>query len=319
MNFHTEVDIKKIIPSIQFEDELLLIGSCFVENIGKKFKESGFQTCINPFGTLYNPFSIHQALLRLMNPKPYNLDDLFFHQGLWHSFEHHSRFSNASKIQALKTMNDELLKGAHRLNNAKWIFVTFGTTSIYKEINSQHLVANCHKVPEKHFFKQTLTESEIVSSFVSLIETLHHNNPSLQWIFTVSPIRHWKDGAHENQLSKATLLLAIHQLQQTFPFVHYFPAYEIMMDELRDYRFYAEDMLHPSPFAIEFIWEKVLQKVIDEQAIPIIKEICSIQKALAHRSFHPNSTADIQFKQKTQERMRKLQSIYPFVQFENEE
>lgn len=318
MNFRTEIAIRKMEPLIHFEDELLFIGSCFVENIGKKFQDAGFQTTINPFGTLYNPASIHQALQKLMHPKPFTTDDLFYHQGLWHSFSHHSRFSRISKTETVESINEELTEGANRLKNAKWILVTFGTTSVYREASTGHLVANCHKMPETHFVKQQLSQSEIVSSFVSLLTEWHQTNPALQWIFTVSPIRHWKDGAHENQISKATLLLTIEQLQQTFPFVHYFPAYEIMMDELRDYRFYADDMLHPSPLAIEFIWEKVLQAVIDEQAKPILNEINAIQKALNHRSFRPDSEADQLFQEKTKERIRRLQAIYPFVHFNNE-
>ncbi|MGC9151535.1 MAG: GSCFA domain-containing protein [Microbacter sp.] len=318
MNFRTEVALTKMANPIRLEDKLLLIGSCFVENIGKKFQEAGFQSTVNPFGTLYNPMSIYHGIRRLMDPQPFAAEQLFLHQGLWHSFSHHSCFSRVSKAETLQAINDELDKGAERFNRAQWIIVTFGTTAAYLDKRSGEVVANCHKMPDTHFVKHQLTQSEIVASFEALISDLHQQNPTMNWIFTVSPIRHWKDGAHQNQLSKATLLLAIDQLQQAFPFVHYFPAYELMMDELRDYRFYGDDMLHPSQAAIEFIWEKVLHVAIDERAKPILKEILSIRKALAHRSFQPSSEIDVQFRQKTLERMRQLQANYPFVHFEDE-
>ncbi len=315
MTFRTEIFIPKQEETIAYEDQLLLVGSCFVENMGKKFQETGFQATINPFGTLYNPHSLAQAIERLLNPIPFQPTDLFLHEGVWHSFAHHSRFSHISQEETLRNINEELALGAERLRSARWLMITLGTAWVYRLADSGVVVANCHKLPEKRFIRERMSEDEIVQLFAPLIERLHVINPALQLLMTVSPIRHWKDGAHENQLSKATLLLAIERIQQQCSLVHYFPAYELLMDELRDYRFYAEDMIHPNATTIEFIWEKLTLHYLNREAQQTLKEVEQLNKALQHRSLHPNSEADRKFQHQTAQRIANLQKRYQFLHF----
>jgi hypothetical protein len=315
MIFRTEILIQKPKETISYEDQLLLIGSCFVENIGKKFQDGEFQATINPFGTLYNPHSMVQAIERLLNPIPFETTDLFLHEGVWNSFAHHSRFSYPSQEETLRNINENLALGALRMKSARWLMITFGTAWVYQLADSEAVVANCHKLPEKRFIRHRMSEEEIVEVFAPLIERLHTMNPALQILMTVSPIRHWKDGAHENQLSKASLLLAIEQIQQQFSFVHYFPAYELMMDELRDYRYYAEDMIHPNVTAIGFIWEKLILNYLNRDAQKTLKEVEQLNKALQHRSLHPGSEADRKFHNQTAQRIAELQQRYPFLHF----
>jgi hypothetical protein len=316
MTFRTEILIHKPTETISYEDQLMLIGSCFVENIGKKFQDGGFQTTINPFGILYNPHSLVQSIERLLNPIPFETTDLFSYEGVWNSFAHHSRFSYPSREETLRNINEQLVSGAMKMQSARWLMITLGTAWVYKLADSGVVVANCHKLPENRFIRHRMSEEEIVEVFTPLIERLHTLNPALQILMTVSPIRHWKDGAHENQLSKASLLLAIEQIQQRFSFVHYFPSYELMMDELRDYRFYAEDMIHPNATAIGFIWEKLLLNYLSRDAQKTLKEVEQLNKALQHRSLHPSSEADQRFHNQTAQRIADLQKRYPFLHFD---
>ncbi|MBB3186344.1 GSCFA domain-containing protein [Microbacter margulisiae] len=316
MKFQTEILIPNAAETISYQDELLLMGSCFVENMGKKFQELNFQVTVNPFGVLYNPASIAGALERLMNPVPFEAADLFHYEEIWHSFAHHSRFSLVSEKETLHAMNDELALGAKRLKKARWLIITFGTAWIYRLADTGMIVANCHKLPEKQFLRSRMSGADIVEQFIPLIRRLKGMNPDLQILMTVSPIRHWKDGAHENQLSKAILLLAIEQLQQQFAFVHYFPAYELMLDELRDYRFYAEDMMHPNAIAIDFIWEKLLLHYIHPDTQRTIREVEQINKALQHRALHPDSEAYSKFRQQLDQKIKTLQKAYPFLRFD---
>jgi len=315
MTFRTEILIHKPTETISYEDQLMLIGSCFVETIGKKFQDGGFQTTINPFGILYNPHSLVQSIERLLNPIPFETADLFSYQGVWNSFAYHSRFSYPSREETLRNINEQLASGAMRMQSARWLMITLGTAWVYKLADSGAVVANCHKLPENRFIRHRMSEEEIVEVFTPLIERLHILNPALRILMTVSPIRHWKDGAHENQLSKASLLLAIEQIQQRFSFVHYFPSYELMMDELRDYRFYAEDMIHPNATAIGFIWEKLLLNYLNRDAQKTLKEVEQLNKALQHRSLHPGSEADLRFHNQTAQRIAELQQHYPFLHF----
>lgn len=257
MEFYTHITIPKTPFTFSYTVQTVLLGSCFAENIGKKLEGNKFKTDLNPFGTLYNPSSIAEAIRMLLQPEQFTGDDLFQHEGIYHSFSHHSRFSSPSETECLANINRRLFSSADTILKAQRMILTFGTAWVYKLKSSGKVVSNCHRLPEKMFDRQLLTVGEIVAEWKSLLLSLWKQNPELKILFTVSPIRHWKDGAHGNQLSKATLLLAIDALQKEFPeHTAYFPAYEIMMDELREYRFYADDMLHPSTTAIEYIWER---------------------------------------------------------------
>ena len=244
--FQTRVEIPKSDFKISYDHSLLTLGSCFAENIGQKLQNIYFETDINPFGVLYNPISISKSIQRLLENKEFTEKDLFQHRGLWQSYSHSSLFSATTAEKCLYNINLRFEKAANQLINTNVILITFGTAWVFEEKSSGNVVSNCHKLPANHFNRRRLTVDEIVANYSNLINTLTAKLPDLKLIFSVSPIRHWKDGAHENNVSKSTLLLAVDKLEREFNSVHYFPAYEIQMDELRDYRFYAADMVHPS-------------------------------------------------------------------------
>ena len=290
MEFKTTIKIEK--PSFQFShaESILLMGSCFAENIGQELNKRFFSVDINPFGTLYNPSSIAKSLWILIEEKLFDERELFEHEGLFHSFMHHSRFSSVSAKESLSAINSRLTVSSQQIKTTERLILTFGTAWVYRLGSTKEVVANCHKLPEKIFTRSRLSVDEITDEWRDLLISLWKINPKLKVLFTVSPIRHWKDGANGNQLSKATLLLAIDKLCKSFPEqTEYFPSYEIMIDELRDYRFYASDMLHPSHVAIEYIWERFSESFIRKETINILKDLSEVQKAVDHRPFNPNS------------------------------
>lgn len=319
MELYTQVAFRSVPFLFSLAEPCLLLGSCFVENIGKRLEANKFEVDLNPFGTLYNPASIGEALRRLLHPKRFTRDDLFVHEGIYHSFSHHSRFSSPSANECLEEINDRLFRSTERLRQTERLIVTWGTAWIYRLKKTGKVVANCHKLPERLFDRERLTIEAIVTEWKELLLALWEQNPELKVLLTVSPIRHWKDGAHGNQLSKATLLLAADKLEKEFPeHIAYFPAYEIMMDELRDYRFYADDMLHPSERAIAFVWDKFAQHLFTNETKTILQEWATIQKALQHKPFHPESDAYKQFLLQTLLKMEQLTKKFPYFDLEKE-
>lgn len=307
MEFRTQVKFEKALFTFSHKDLILMMGSCFAENIGEKLKSYFFPVDINPFGTLYNPASVASALQMLIDDKQLTASDLFGYEGQFHSFTHHSRFSTPTEEEALRKINERLSFSAATLKNADRLVVTFGTAWVYSLKEDDRIVANCHKLPEKMFLRTRLRVEDIVEEWSELLNKLHRLNPKLKVLFTVSPIRHWKDGANGNQLSKATLLLAIDELRRQFPdFTAYFPAYEIMMDELRDYRFYSDDMLHPSPLAVEYIWECFSGHYLSRDTLVLLKELAEIDKALNHKPFNPEGESYRNFLRQT---LKKAESI----------
>lgn len=293
MDFRTTIPVQQSGQQIDHTHSLVFIGSCFAENIGERFQQLRFQTDINPFGVLYNPLAIAVALRRLISIKPYTEKDLFPHDGLWHSEAHHSRFSHKDSDICLEKINSQLVASSKNLRSADYLFITFGTAWVYEWARNGKVVANCHKLPGKHFIRRRLEVEEIVKEYNDLIAKLRTLNPRLKIVFTVSPIRHWKDGAHENSLSKSTLLLAIDNFKDYD--LLYFPAYEIVNDELRDYRFYASDMIHPSEVAIDYIWERIDEIFFSEKTHQFNDAIMQINKARNHRPFDPESEAHKRF------------------------
>ncbi|MDH6356666.1 GSCFA domain-containing protein [Parabacteroides sp. PF5-9] len=313
MEFCTPVVLKPADFTFSYTDQTLLLGSCFAENIGKSMISNKFTIDINPFGILYNPASIALSLQRLLHPVFYQPDDLFSYEGVFHSFEHHSRFSSCSAEEGVAVMNEQLRHSSDYILQANRLIITFGTAYVYKFKKTGRVVANCHKLPENLFLRERLTPDEIVVEWQSVLQTLYTYNPQLKILFTVSPIRHWGDGAHANQLSKATLLLAIDRLLAEFPDqTSYFPAYELVMDELRDYRFYAEDMLHPSSQTIDYIWERFAATHFTQETLDIQKEWGSIRKAIDHKPFQPGSAAYKQFIMQTLLKIERLKEKFPF-------
>ena len=314
INYCTHIDIPKSVFNITYRDDVMFLGSCFAGNIGAKMTEYRFNVSVNPFGALYNPFSLAAGFRRLLEPTPFNAEDLFHHNGLYHSFMHHGDFSDVSEAGCVSKINESLSSAAKRLRNASYLVVTFGTSYVYCLKNSGQVVANCHKLPAAHFDHELLTVDMIVEEWSDLLKKIRQANPLLKVIFTVSPIRHWKDGAHFNQISKATLLLAEHALVEQNPdYISYFPAYELMLDELRDYRFYAEDMLHPSTVAVDYIWERFYNTYMNAETKKILNEVGIINKALNHRPLNPSVDTYKVFLMQTLLKIQSLQSKCPYI------
>ena len=287
MDLLTKVNIPLPERRIGYQDKILLLGSCFADNIGKKFEEYYFQTSSNPFGTLYNPVSIANSL----SPVESSLLPIIYHNGIWHSMMHHGAFSHVDKA----------------LQEASVIIVTFGTAWVY-EYHGE-VVANCHKLPAKDFVRRRLTVEEIVQKWLPIIEQMSDK----RWIFTVSPIRHIKDGLHENQVSKAVLLQAVDYLTSNSASASYFPSYEIMLDELRDYRFYAEDMLHPSQVAVDYIWQRFAETYFSSDTCKEMRVLHQLWRDRNHRFLHPESQEAQAFVERLNERVMSLKEIYPWL------
>jgi hypothetical protein len=306
MKFRTEITADTQNFSIRHSDKIEMLGSCFTETISSKLSDKGFQVDVNPFGILYNPLSLSESLNRLMDDVRFIRDDLFHDKGIYHSFSHHSRFSGSHPEFVLETINSRLDSSSVFLRHADVLIITFGTAFVYFLRSTGKVVANCHKIPPNQFIYKRLSVEEIVSEWTNLIFRLKVVRPELKILFTVSPIRHWKEGAQGNQLSKATLLLATDELVKTHRNCLYFPSYEIMMDDLRDYRFYAEDMLHPSVQAINYIWEKFSECFFDKPTMKKISEYETIRKALEHKPFHPESEEYKRFREKAETQMERF-------------
>lgn len=312
MKLITEISIPSPLISVTYDRPLLTMGSCFAENMGERLRKYGFDSDVNPFGILYNPLSIASSLERLMSGSPFTEAELFQYNGLWHSYAHHGNFSAVTAGETLEKINERLMTAAVRLSDYGVLLVTFGTAWVYRKRDDDRIVANCHKVPERNFTRSRLSVEDITSLWIPLLQKLKQHNPDLRVLFTVSPIRHWKDGAHENQLSKATLLLAIEQLRERCS-VDYFPAYELMMDELRDYRFYAADMLHPSELAIDYIWDRFVASCFDKTTRETMREVEQINRAMSHRPLNPDSEEYLRFRKQTLLRRADLLQRFPHL------
>ena len=272
MDFLTKIPIQsQPYNQIDYNSKILLFGSCFVENIGEKLKYFKFQNTINPFGIMFHPEAIETLISNAINEKIYTKKDIFFHNERWHCFDAHSLLSNTTDEQLLLDLNENIKLIIKKIQESTHIIITLGTAWVYRHIESKQIVANCHKVPQKQFQKEILTVEEITSSLENIERQIRSVNPNVQFIYTVSPVRHLKDGFIENTQSKSHLITAIHQNISTNS--TYFPSYEIMMDELRDYRFYKEDMIHPNKTAINYIWKKFQQVWIAEETSIIMDEV----------------------------------------------
>lgn len=273
---------------VSHEHPVVMLGSCFTDNIGGCLLGGGFPACVNPCGTLYNPASIASALLDILYERPYTRDDLFQHEGLWHSWSHHSRFSGPDPDAVVEHINKSQAEASEAMSKASALFITFGTSWIFRLTEEGRVVANCHKKPATLFQREMLNTQKVYGLWKKMLRELQARYPDLKTVFTVSPIRHLADGAHGNQASKSTLLLAIDQLTQEFKDTSlYFPAYEIMMDDLRDYRFYAADMLHPSPVAVAYIYDKFCESFMTQATVMRALQAEREARRAAHRPLHP--------------------------------
>lgn len=311
--FQTIVDIPRSSLTISYQSNIMALGSCFAENIGSKLTNERFETEINPFGVLFNPISIKNSIDILLKNKQFTEDDIFENNSLWQSFAHSSLFSDITPESCLERINSRLDLASNHLRKTYVLLITFGTAWVFEYKNTQKVVSNCHKLPASEFVRRRLSVEEIVENYTELIQNLKSVLPDLQLVFTISPVRHWKDGAHDNNLSKSTLQLAIDSLQQKFSHIHYFPAYEIQMDELRDYRFYAPDMVHPSEVAVNYIWERFSTTYFDATTLLIKSEIEQFQRDASHRPLHPESIEFQKFSKSLKQKKELLIQKYPFL------
>lgn len=298
MQFRTEIRLDKSKLGISLKQDIITTGSCFSDAIGLKLAENKFPVLINPFGTSYNPISIHKTLRAALNgalPLPHSY---FEHGGIYSHYDFHSEFSNPEKA-VVEDKVKSVIQTAHQfIKDAHWIIITYGTAWVYKRNETNDIVSNCHKMPAQNFTKELLTEKKIIESFEGLYQNLKAVNPSCNIMLTVSPVRHVKDTITLNSVSKSILRTACHTLSELHPNVVYFPSYEIMLDDLRDYRFYKSDMLHPSSDAEEYIWEKLAEAYFDKSTIDFLAKWKLIYTALRHRPFHAQSESHQKFLKK---------------------
>ena len=300
MDFRTHVTIPASSISITHATRMMLFGSCFSESIGDKLLENNFSVDVNPFGILFNPLSISRAIQRILSGEPFSDADLVFHNEMYHSLMHHGDFSDMDKQVCLQNISKRFSKAVDFIRETELFLITFGTAYTYRWEATNEVVGNCHKIPSTAFLRTRLSVQEIVDEWATIISSIKNKNHNAKFLFTVSPVRHWSDGAHENQVSKSILHVAIDSLQSQFDHVHYFPAYEILLDELRDYRFFAEDMTHPSPVAINYIWERFSETYFSDKTMKINQEWSHIHRAIHHKPMQPNTIAHQRFLEQTQ-------------------
>ncbi len=320
MDFYTEIKTGKSAFCVNHTDHILVLGSCFADNVGQRLADSKFRCVVNPFGTLYNPLSILNAVEMMAEHKVFTSEDLFQSQGLWHSWAHHGVFSSSSMEESLDMMNASMEKAWEQLSSLDVLILTYGTAWVYRlACHPAKVVANCHKQPESLFIRQMENVDTLSDSIQRTVELVRAVRPQAKVIFTVSPIRHVRDGMHANQLSKATLLLAVDKVvSDCKDSCEYFPSYEIMMDELRDYRFYDDDMVHPSGKAVDYIWERFSNTFFNKETLALMKEWRGIALGLAHRPLHNDTDAYRQFMNSLLEKIINIKNKHPFLDVEKE-
>jgi hypothetical protein len=287
------------------------MGSCFAETMGALLTDFLFNACVNPFGILFNPASIASGLKRLAERAPYAEQDLFFSSGLWHSWDHHGGFSAASCDDCLAKINAHFFKGCDAFRTCDVLILTLGTAVAFSLRESGRIVANCHKQPAAQFDRRLLSIEEIVKDLAEVLGRLYSLRPGCLCIATVSPVRHVRNSAHENLVSKSTLVCALHELEKAFSRLYYFPAYEIMMDELRDYRFYKEDMTHPADVAIGYLWERFMEACLDPGSRQFVREWEPVRKAMGHRTTQQSDDATKAFALSQLDAIRDIAGRYP--------
>lgn len=304
--------------TIDYTESICCMGSCFAEHMAEKLRTHKFSTHLNPFGILYNPFSISQSILRLIHGEPYQSEQIFQHDELWHSYDHHGAFSDPEPEACLEKINTSLEEGSRFIQTADWVILTLGTAYVFVEKKQQRIVANCHKVPGNEFTRIRLSKQEVVFQLSGSIQAIRSINPSAKFIITVSPVRHIRDGLVANQRSKAALLLAVEEVTEQVPDVYYFPSYELLLDDLRDYRFYEADMIHPNALAVEYIWERFGEVFFSEGTLQLMKEVKKVVQAARHRPLHPGRAAHQRFVEAQLKKIVELEARYDFLNFVEE-
>ncbi len=313
MQFHLNYNPQVSYQKISHKEALLMIGSCFSEHIGERLNELKFNVASNPFGIVFNPESIRLMLDRIIEKQYFKENDAFEKDGQWFCFDAHSSVSAGTKTGLLKLLNALVDEWNRKLKTADVLIVTFGSAFAYQHKAQQHIVANCHKLPQTVFHKLLLEPQEIIEGYKTLIDKLQVVNPALSILFTVSPVKHLRDGVEENSLSKAILLQSIHKLVKTYEQCFYFPAYELVNDDLRDYRFYKKDMAHPTEQAIDYVWQKFAAVYFNEETGLLIEKLEQIAQAMNHRFLNESSETTLNFKKKFYDKCLLFQSHYPFL------
>jgi hypothetical protein len=316
MDFRLEFIPQPFELKIKHSEKLFLIGSCFTEQIGAKLSHHKFRTIENPNGILFNPLSITQSISSYISNKQYTEADLFFHNEIWGSWDHHTKFSSIHKAECFSKINHSQQQAHDFLQQTDWLLITLGSSFVYM-LDKVRAVANCHKVPTDKFDKILLTAEQIMNELQIMITELQAFNPGIKIIFTISPVRHLRDGFVENNRSKANLITAVHQLTEQCKAVYYFPAYELVIDDLRDYRFFAEDMVHPNYQATNYVWEKFIYACINEEAKLLMKEINSLKAAFHHKPFNPESNQHNTFLLTNFKKAEELKLKYNYLELED--
>ena len=300
--------------TIAYGDGVLFLGSCFADEVGKRCKGLGFDADVNPFGVLFNPASIAQSIERLGSGNVFTQDDVIrVDNEFYCTFSHNTEFWRLSEAELLDSVNKMLKASSSRFLAAKWIVVSLGTSWVYRYKENGMIVSNCHKLPSQQFEREFLT----VENSIFYLSDMVAAYPDKHFVFTVSPLRHLKDGLHENQLSKSALLLAVDAVCMQFDNAHYFPAYEILVDELRDYRFYKEDMIHPTEQAVQYIWDRFVEFAVNPSDLPAMKMANELKQMLHHRPMFPESEAFRKFEMSCKKKESELSACYPLVRIEN--
>ena len=315
MNFRTEFKLKPGQNQITYKHKLLFLGSCFAENIGKYFEYYRFDIQINPFGILYHPSAIKRVIDIALNADYDPYKSSFKHAELWSNFDAHSSLSSLYEKQLISNLNSAQQQTQKSIEYSDFIFITLGTAWVYKHLENNIIVNNCHKLPQKQFEKQLMTLSEVENTLSEIIQKIKHINPNVTVIFTLSPVRHLKDGFVENQRSKSTLHLGIQNVLENFKNTYYFPSYELLLDDLRDYRFYDKDQIHPNTVALDYIWSKLNTVFFSDQTQHLTEKIDAINKRMNHKLFNPESKDSLAFKRKTEDLIDKIKEERPYIRF----
>ncbi|MDA9309213.1 GSCFA domain-containing protein [Flavobacteriaceae bacterium] len=315
MKLTTPIKLSRQNPPISYSSKVLLLGSCFAQNMGAKLEYYKFQQCTNPFGILFHPVAIEKLITRAVNQTWFTSKDVFLQNEQWHCFLAHSKLSNTSEEDLISALNSALEKLRFSLLEASHVVFTFGTAWVYKHLENDTIVANCHKVPQKEFVKQLLSPDDVSDVLLGIETKLRAINPTCSIINTVSPVRHIKDGLLANSRSKAHLIAGVQEIVSPEKLNYYFPSYEIMMDELRDYRYYKEDLIHPNQTAIAIIWNAFTGSWICPETAALQKKIATIQSGMLHTPFNENSKAHIHFKKDLEVQISQVQKALPWATF----
>ncbi|HEV9035906.1 MAG TPA: GSCFA domain-containing protein [Puia sp.] len=318
MEFQLPISPDPLPAPIRYGDKLLLIGSCFTEHIGGALADWKFDTLQNPNGILFDPASVASSLESYVAPESYGSGDLFFANELWQSWKHHGIFSGVDRDEVLQGINASQESAHLFLKKADWLIITLGSSFSYRLVGDGRPVANCHRVPQQQFRKHLMTIEEIVTALDGCLHRLFYFNPNLRIIFTVSPVRHIRDGVVENNRSKARLIESVHHLVNKFDRLWYFPAYELVIDVLRDYRFYGIDMVHPNYAATQFVLEHFTQFGIDAESRSVLEHVKQLVAARRHRPRHPSTAAHARFMREHYEKAAALGRQYPFLHLQEE-